>query len=61
VLGEVHGERGGEQSDRGAQPQLGQKHVVGDVPDRQVSAGWAEAEQQGDVLPEVLMHVEVAA
>jgi hypothetical protein len=59
--GEVHGQRGGEQADRQAQPELGQDHVVGELADAERGAGWAEPEQQGDVLPEVLMDVEVPA
>jgi hypothetical protein len=61
VLGEVHGQRGGEQADRDAQPQLGHHHVVGELPNRECGAGWAEAEQQREVLPEVGVDVEVPA
>jgi hypothetical protein len=59
MLGEVDRQGGGEQPNGEAEPELGQHHVVGELADAERGAGWAEAEQQRDVLPEVLVDVEV--
>ena len=60
-LGVPHRQRGGQQPDRDGQPHLGGHQVPEELADGDAGAGWAEAEVEGDVLPEVLGHEDVPA
>ena len=53
--------RGGQQPDRDGQPHLGGHQVPEELADGDAGAGRAEAEVEGDVLPEVLGHEDVPA
>jgi hypothetical protein len=60
-LGIPHRQRGSQQPDRDGQPHLGDDQVPEELTDRDPGAGRAEAEMQGDVLPEVLGREDVPA
>jgi hypothetical protein len=60
-FGVPHRQGGGQQPDRGGQPHLGRDQVPEELPDGDAGAGWAEAEVQGHVLPEVLGHEHMPA
>jgi hypothetical protein len=61
ALGGPHRQRGGQKADRDGQPHLGNHQVVNELADGDAGAWGAEAEVEGDVLPEVLGHEDVPA
>jgi hypothetical protein len=60
-LGVAHRQRRREEADRDGQPHLRDDQVPEELADGDPGAGWAEAEVQGHVLPEVLGDEDVAA
>jgi hypothetical protein len=58
-LGVPHRQRGGQQPDRDGQPHLSGQQVPEELASRHLGAWGAEAEVEGDVLPEVLGHKDV--
>jgi hypothetical protein len=58
-LGVPHRQAGGQQTDRDGQPHLGGDQIPEELADGDAGAGGAEAEVEGDVLPEVLGHKDV--
>jgi hypothetical protein len=60
-LGVPDRQRGGQQPDRDGQPHLGGDQVPEELADGDAGAGRAEAEVEGDVLPEVLGYEDVPA
>jgi hypothetical protein len=61
MLGRADRHRGGQQPNGDAQPHLGDRQVVEELPDGDREIGRAVAKVQGKVVPEVLRHEDVAA